>query len=34
MSKPHSPPPRYFRTIFPDFNYQWLVEEIKENLPR
>lgn len=24
-------PPRY---VFPDFNYQWLVDEIKENLPR
>ncbi|KAI8470915.1 MAG: ABC1 family-domain-containing protein [Monoraphidium minutum] len=22
------------RLIFPDFNYQWLVDEIKENLPR
>jgi hypothetical protein len=20
--------------MFPDFNYQWLVEEVKENLPR
>ncbi len=22
------------RVVFPDFNYQWLVDEIKENLPR
>jgi aarF domain-containing kinase len=25
---------RAVKFLFPDFNYEWLVDEIKENLPR